>query len=170
MNTKYALRAALIGVGMILAGAAHAGKIGYVDATKVVEQSPQYEAARKALETEFTKRDKDLVDQQAQLKKLEEKLVRDADVMRADESRRLETEVRSRRRQLENAKDEFREDFNLRRNEEFNKLRRQVQEVIRELGKEQGIDIIFSDGVVYASKEVDISDIVLERLKTTRGK
>ena len=139
--------------------------VGYVDATKVFEQSPQYEAARKALETEFARRDNDLVALQKQLKQLQEKLQQDGAVMSEAEVKRLERDIVSRRRKLKSAQDAFREDFNLRRNEEFNKLRRQVSEVVKEVGKEEGFDMIFSDVVVYASKREDISDRVLEQLK-----
>jgi outer membrane protein len=158
----------LLGLG--LSGPALAQKIAFVDATKVVENSPQYEGVRKALETEFTKRDQDLVERQKALRKMEERLSRDGDVMSPDEQRRLEADIRTERRELARAQDIFREDFNLRRNEEFNKLRRVVQEVVRDIGKEEGIDLILSDGVVYFSKEVDISDKVLQRLKTKGGK
>ena len=140
-------------------------RIAFVDATKVFEESPQYEAARKSLESEFTRRDNDLVAKQKQLKKLEEKLARDATVMSESELKRLKRDILSRQRKFKNSQAEFREDFNLRRNEEFNKLRRQVAEVVREVGKEEDIDLILSDGVVYYSKRIDISDRVLERLK-----
>jgi outer membrane protein len=139
--------------------------IGYVDATKVFEQSPQYEAARQALESEFARRDSDLVAQQKQLKQLQDKLTQDGALMSDAEAKNLERDIVARRRQLKSAQDAFREDFNLRRNDEFNKLRRIVAEVVKEVGKEKGIDMIFTDGVVYASKRVDISDLILERLK-----
>jgi len=161
---------ATVSLGLGCSGAALAQKIAFVDATKVVENSPQYEAVRKALEAEFTKRDQDLVEKQKNLRKLEEKLSRDGDVMSPEEQRKLETDVRNERRDLARAQDIFREDFNLRRNEEFNKLRRVVQEVVRDIGKEEGIDLILSDGVVYFSKEVDISDKVLQRLKSKGSK
>ena len=34
-----------------------------------------------------------------------------------------------------------------------------------ELAKESGIDLVLSEGLVYFSKRVDISDQVVERLK-----
>ena len=140
-------------------------RIAFVDATRVFEQSPQYEAARKSLESEFTRRDNDLVAKQKQLQKMEEKLARDAAVMSESELKRLKRDILARQRKLKNAQAEFREDFNLRRNEEFNKLRRQVAEVVRAVGKEQNIDLILSDGVAYVSKRIDISDQILERLR-----
>jgi len=162
------MTAAILGLGM--SAPVLAQKLAFVDATKVVENSPQYEAVRKALETEFTKRDQDLVERQKALRKLEEKLSRDGEVMGPEEQRKLENQIRGDRRDLARDQDSFREDFNLRRNEEFNKLRRVVQEVVRDIGKEEGIDLILSDGVVYFSKDVDISDKVLQRLKTKGGK
>ena len=45
-------------------------RIGVVNANKIVEQSPQYDDVRKSLETEFKRRNEDLVSKQKQLKKL----------------------------------------------------------------------------------------------------
>lgn len=164
-KTKYRGIGLALLVGLLLTGPAASQSVAFVDASKVVENSPQYEAVRQALETEFTARDQDLVAKQKQLQKLEDKLLRDGDVMSPEELQRLEQDIRTRRRKLSHDKELFREDFNLRRNDEFNKLRRQVAEVVREVGRDEGIDLIVSEGVVYASKEVDISDKVLERLK-----
>ncbi|KRT54452.1 OmpH/Skp family outer membrane protein [endosymbiont of Ridgeia piscesae] len=140
-------------------------RIAFVNATKVFEESPQYQAARKRLQKEFSRREKDLLSSQSQLKQLEEKLKRDGTVMSESEVKRLERDILSRRRKLKNAQTEFREDLNLRQNEEFKKLRTQVREVIRDVGKAENIDLIVSDGVVYFSKRIDISEMVLEKLR-----
>lgn len=167
LKKRSLIRCGVFGLLLAVAGAANAldQKIGYVDATKVFENSPQYEAARKSLESEFARRDNDLVAQQKKVKQLQEKLQTDGAMMSESEVKRLERDILTHRRKLKSAQDAFREDFNLRRNEEFNKLRRQVSEVVQAVGKEEGIDMIFSDGVVYASDRVDISDQILERLK-----
>ncbi len=143
-------------------------RVAFINATKVVEESPQYAAAKKKLEREFSKRNSALVAKQKQLKKLEQKLERDAAVMSEAEVKRLERDILSRRRKLKNLKTEFREDFALRRNEEINKLRRKVAEVVKAVGRDEKIDLIVSDGVVYFSKRVDISDKVLARLKRSK--
>ncbi|MEW8193112.1 MAG: OmpH family outer membrane protein, partial [Candidatus Thiodiazotropha sp.] len=144
-------------------------RIGFVNATKVFEESPQYKEARERLQTEFSRREKDLLASQKQLKQLEEKLQRDGSVMSESEVKRLERDILSRSRKLKNAQTEFREDLNLRQNEEFKKLRQQVREVIREVGKSEKIDLIVSDGVVYFSKKIDISDKVLEKLRQLKA-
>jgi outer membrane protein len=151
----------------LLAGTAFAEsyRIGFVNATRVFEESPQYQAARERLETEFSRREKELLSNQKQLKQLEEKLQRDGAVMSESEAKRLERDILSRSRKLKNAQTEFREDLNLRQNEEFKKLRTQIREVIQDVGKSEKIDLIVSDGVVYYSKKIDISDLVLEKLR-----
>jgi len=140
-------------------------KIGVVNAIKVFEQSPQYAEARKNLEAEFSRKERDLIAQQKQVKKLEEKLSRDGAVMSESEVKRLERDIVSRHRKLKNAREEYREDFNLRRNELQSLISRQVAEIVRQVGKEEGIDIILTDGVIFASKRVNISGKILERLK-----
>ena len=144
-------------------------RIAFVNATKVFEESPQYKTARERLQTEFSRREKDLLASQKQLKQLEEKLQRDGSVMSESEVKRLERDILSRSRKLKNAQTEFREDLNLRQNEEFKKLRQQVREVIQEVGKSEEIDLIVSDGVVYFSKKIDISDKVLAKLRERKA-
>lgn len=157
--------ALLIGVFSVSGLSASELKIAFVNAGKVFEQSPQYAAAQKRLETEFARRNDELVSKKQTLEKLQNKLERDAAVMSESELSKLEKDILSRKRRLKNAQAEFREDLNMRQNEEFNKLRRQVREVVQEVGKEEKIDLIVSEGVVYFSKRIDISDLVLTRLK-----
>ncbi len=140
-------------------------KIGVVDISKLLEESPQAEALRKRLDSEFQRRSKDLLGKQKQLKKLGDKLSRDGEVISNTEKKRLEQDIRTRRRQLKSAGDEFREDLSLRRNEESEKLRRQLTEVIHQLGKDENIDLIL-DNAVYASDGINLTEKVLKRLRS----
>jgi len=151
----------------LVSGQAVAGdyRIAVVDPNRVVEQSPQYEAARDALQSEVEERERTLREQQEQIASLQNKLERDGALMSESEVQRLQNDIRSRTRRLKYARDEFQEDFALRQNELRTKLGRQVQEVVVELAKEQKIDLILSDGIVYSNARIDISDLVIERLK-----
>jgi len=84
--------------------------------------------------------------------------------MSSSEIKNIEQDIRRRRRELNNSSAEFREDLNLRRSEEINKLLRKISEVVINIGKREKIDMIFSAGVAYASKSIDISDKVLQQL------
>jgi outer membrane protein len=68
-------------------------------------------------------------------------------------------------RKLKTAQNEFQEELSLRQNEELNKLRRQIAEVIIEVSKEDSLDLVLETGVVFASDRANITEKVLERLK-----
>lgn len=151
-------------------------KIAFVNATLIVDRAPQAEEARKRLEEEFAPRDRDLVRMQGDVRDAEEQLSREAITMnQADrdrssmsevERRKMERELLSLKRELKRAQEEFREDLNIRRNEEFAKLQSLVAEVISTIAREQQYDLILNEGaVIYASDRVDATEIVLGRLK-----
>jgi outer membrane protein len=145
-------------------GSAQAQKIAYVNTEKVVKKSPQSAAILKSLEAEFKKRNDALLSKRKKLKKLEEKLGKDRSIMSSSEKNNIEQDIRRRRRELNNSSAEFREDLNLRRSEEINKLLRKISEVVINIGKREKIDMVMSAGVAYASDSIDISDKVLQQL------
>ncbi|WP_455209618.1 OmpH family outer membrane protein [Kaarinaea lacus] len=144
-------------------------KVGVVNAAKVLEEAPQMEAARKTLEKEFAPRDKELVELQKSVRNLEEKLSRDGDIMSDVEQRKMERDIRSRKRELKRLQDEFNEDLNLKRNEAFDRIRRKVLEVVNAIGKQENFDLIVNDGVLYASDRIDITNAVIKQLKSEQA-
>ncbi len=167
LRPKSLLRAGLIlAVGMFAAQAASAQvKVGFVNVAKVLELAPQAEAARNRIEREFAPKDRELLQQQKDVRSLEDRLVKNAAVLSEVERQRKETEIRAAKRDLRRAQDEFREDLNLRRSQELSKLQKTVTEVIQILAKAEKYDLIVSDGVIFAGKRVDITDKILERLR-----
>ncbi len=145
---------------------AHAAdlKIGFVNPVKVMESSKQVQLADKRLQDEFSSRQKRLVSAQQEIRKMEEKLSKDSAIMSEDESQRQSRDLISKKRDLKREQDEFREDYNFRRNEELDKLQKSILEVIQKIAKEENYDFVLSDGVVWASDRVDITDTVLGRL------
>ena len=138
-------------------------KIGYVNAVKVIEEAPQGEAALKKLEAEFAPRDKQIVEMQNKLKLLEQELEKNALVLKDAEHRSKEFEVISLKRDLRRTTQEFREDYNLRRNEELAALQKIVQKTIAEIAKQENYDLIL-ESAVYASTKADITDKILKKL------
>lgn len=159
----------LIVTAALLGGPAFAAddgfKIAVIDPNRVVEESPQYESARDQLRAEVNEREAALLTQQKDIDRLNEQLDRDGALMSQDEMSRLQNDIRARTRRLRYAKAELQEDFALRQTELRTKLVQQVEEVVRQVAKEQEIDLILSEGVVYFSKRIDISSDVIERLK-----
>ncbi|MGR8947157.1 MAG: OmpH family outer membrane protein [Gammaproteobacteria bacterium] len=140
-------------------------KIGVVNAVAVLEAAPQSDSARKKLEKEFSSKDRELVAKQKGLKSLEDRLKKDGAIMSESERGRLERDILQKRRELKRDQDEFREDVNFRRNEEFGKIQKQIVEAIRQVAADDKYDLVLGEGVIYASKAVDITDTVIKKLK-----
>jgi outer membrane protein len=139
-------------------------KIGYVNAVKVIEEAPQGEAALKKLEAEFGPRDKKLVEMQNRIKEIEQDLEKNALVMKEADRRNKEHEVVLLKRDLRRATQEFREDYNLRRNEELAALQKIVQRAIIEVAKQENFDLVLHEGVLYANNKTDITEKILRKL------
>jgi len=143
-------------------------KVGFVNVARILEKAPQAETAKIALEKEFSPRNKRLLASQKTIKKLDEKIVRDAKMMTESKLRKLQRDVLEKKRALKRDQEEFREDFNLRRNEELAKLQRLVFEAIKSLSEAEKFDLVLHDGVVYASSAVDITAKVQQRLASLK--
>ena len=164
-STSSWLPAALAALFALLAAPAWAElKVGYVNAVKVIEEAPQGEAALKKLEAEFGPRDKKLVAMQGRIKQLEDELEKNALLLKDTERRSKEHEIVVLKRDLRRATQEFREDYNLRRNEELASLQKLVFNAIVEIAKQESYDLILHEGTIYASKKVDLTEKVLKRL------
>ncbi len=162
---KRVLASALLALFLVFPVQAEEVRIAFVNTPEVLKKAPQAKEARERLKSEFAPRDEELAKSGNTLKELEEKLNRDGAVMSESERRKLERDIVSERRELKRSRDEFSEDFNIRRNEEFSKLQRKVAKAIIDLAKENNYDLILEAGVVYASDKVDITERVVERLK-----
>lgn len=163
------IRSILLVAAFAAGGVAQAAelKIGVVIAAKVMQDAPQAESARAKIEREFAPRDKKIVEMQRELQSMEEKIGRDAAVMSEEQRQRLERDILALKRDAKRAQEEFRDDLNIRRNEEFGKLQREILTVINALAEEEGYDLILSEGVIFASGKVDLSQKVIDRLKKT---
>ena len=145
-------------------------KVGAVNIVKILEKAPQTELAKKQLEKEFAARDKKLVSLQKKIKANDDKLVRDGAVMSESERIKMEREIISQKREVKRKQDEFREDLNIRNNEEFGKVQKRIYEAIVAHAKKEKYDLIIGDGVIYASDTVDITEQVIKRLKAQSAK
>ncbi len=136
-----------------------------VDSQQLLEKSPEAERANTRLKEEFAPRNQVLLDMQRQLRQLEAKLADRSSALGEVARRDLEREIRNLDRDSQRLGEEFRQDFNLRKNEELIKLQRQISETIKSVAQEKGYDLVLESGALYAAPRVDITHMILERLK-----
>jgi outer membrane protein len=139
-------------------------KVGYVNAVRVIEEAPQGVAALKKLEAEFSQRDKELVNLQNRIRQLDDELQKNVPPLKEAERRTREREILTIKRELKRATQEFREDYNQRRNEELAVLQQVVRKAILEIAKQEKYDLVLHEGTVYASESIDITEKVLKKL------
>lgn len=139
-------------------------KVGVVNIPAILEKSTMLEKAKKRMEAEFASRESQLSLQMKEIQSKEEKMMRDASVMSESERSNLEKDLMNKKRDAKRNQQEFSEDLNARRNEELGKLQRRILEAIRIIGKDQKFDLLLTDGVVYASEQIDVTAQVQQKL------
>ena len=161
---KAALGIALISA-IALPAAAQELKIGVVNVPVLMDRSPQTKAAMDALQEEFAPRQREFVAKQKELEDLSAKVQKDVAVMGETERRNAERNLRDLQRDVARLQQEFREDLELRQNEELGKLQRSLLKEVQDYAQAQGYDLIVGDGVLFASTAVNITEEVLRAVE-----
>jgi outer membrane protein len=129
-----------------------------------LKKLPKPKKQKKRLEQEFSPRDKQLVAQQKEIQGMDDRMAKDAAVMGESARANMEKDILNKKRDAKRAQQEFSEDFNVRRNEELGKLQSRIVEVIRGIAKDQSFDLLLTDGVIYASEQIDVTAQVQQKL------
>ena len=139
-------------------------KIGYVNYSQLIQESPDAKVISDALTSEFLPRQRELQTMQQTLKARADKLQKDGATMTDDQRAREDKAIRDGDRDLQRKQSEAQDDFNSRRNEELSKLQKSLIEQVRAYAKGQNYDLVMADGVIYATNAVDITPQVLAML------
>lgn len=160
---------AVAGIALVCAfalpAAAQEMKIGVVSLPALIERAPQTKAAMDALQEEFAPRQREFQAKQKEYEDLADKIQKDLAVMGETERRNAQKEVRDLERDLARMQNEFQEDLNLRQNEEYGKLQRDMLKEVQDFAEAQGYDLIVGDGVLYVTSAVNITDDVLRTVE-----
>jgi outer membrane protein len=161
------IRAAFGIVAMLLLAAAVPAqadtKIAVVNGDQIIQNAPQAKAANDKLKGEFDKRKTDLEAQGKQLQDDMQKFQRDGDTMTPDQKAKTARDLDARRVDFGYAQQKLQEDFQSRYRELSAGLSSKIHDVIIQVAKEKGYDLVLGDAV-YANASIDITDEVLKRL------
>ena len=155
---------------LVLAAAAAVAqdmKIGFVDVERIRRESAPAERASKQLEKEFAPRAQDLQRREAQVKTLQGQLEKDAMTMSESDRRGKEQELSRMTVDFQRLQREYREDLNLRRNQELATLFERADRVIKQIADAEKFDLIVQEAV-FRSPRIDITERVLKALSTDK--
>ncbi|MDX9707639.1 MAG: OmpH family outer membrane protein [Azospira sp.] len=142
-------------------------KIGYVNTQRIFRDAPAAQRAAKKIETEFSKRDQDLQAMAKQLQALQESLEKNGVTMAETDRRRKERELNDLSRDFQRKQREFREDLNLRQNEENAAIIEKANKAIKQIFDAEKFDLILQDAVLVSPK-LDITDKVIKALSENK--
>ena len=143
-------------------------KVGYVNTQRLFRDAPAAVKAAKKIEQEFAKRDQDLQRLAKQVQGLQESLEKGGLTMAEAERRAKEKDLGELSREFQRKQREFREDLNLRQNEENAAIIEKANKAIKQLAESEKYDLIVQD-VVWVSPKLDITEKVIKALSDPQG-
>ncbi len=144
-------------------------RIGYVSSERVLRESIPAKAAQAKLETEFSKREKDLADVAGRLKAASEKLEKDAPTLAEAERGRRQRDLVEQDREFQRKRREFQEDLNQRKNEELGAVVERANKAIKAIFDAEKYDLILQDAT-FVSPRIDITEKVIKALNAQAPK
>jgi outer membrane protein len=157
--------AAIMLFAIALPATAQETKIGVVNLPLLMDRAPQTKVAMDALQEEFAPRQRTFLAKQKEYEDHMAKVQKDASVMGETERSNAEKKARDLQREVTRLQNEFREDLNLRQNDELGKLQRAILKEVQDFAQAQGYDIVVGDGVLFASQTVNITEEVLRTIE-----
>jgi outer membrane protein len=163
LKAKSLIIAGLLSALFVTGAVAAELKVGYVNTQRIFRDAPAAQKAAKKLESEFSKRDQDLQRMAKQLQGLQENLEKNSVTMAESDRRAKEKEFGELSREFQRRQREFREDLNLRQNEENAAVIEKANRAIKQIAETDKFDLILQD-VVWVSPRLDITDQVIKAL------
>ena len=154
--------AVLLG-SMAFAVQAQEFKAGFVNTDRLFREANTAKAAQAKLEQEFSKREKELVDQGNSLKAASEKFEREAPTMAESQRNTRQRQLVEQDRDFQRKRREFQEDLNSRKNEELAQVLDRAKKVVKQVAEAEKYDVILQEAV-YINPKYDITDKVLKAL------
>jgi outer membrane protein len=168
MMMKMMIRVVVLAV-LLCAGVAQAGdfKVGVVDTERVLRESAPAMQAESKIEKEFSGRDQAIKKLMNQAKDLQALLDKDEGKLTDVDRRNKQRELAAMNVDLQRMQREFREDLNLRKNEELAIVLEQANKAIQTIAETEKYDLILQEAV-YRNPKIDITDMVIKRLATSK--
>ena len=156
--------------GLLLAAATEASvaqaaeiKIGFVNTERVLRDSAPAKRAQAKLEKEFAARKAEVDKLEKQGRDLQTTIQKENVTMTESERRERERQLGTIDRDFQRMSREFREDINLRKNEELASIQEKATKAVNEIAEKEKFDLILQEAV-FASSKIDITEKVIKAL------
>lgn len=138
-------------------------RIGVVDTERILRESAPALKAEKKIEKEFAARDQEIKNITQQAKDIQMLLDKEGMTMPDADRRNKERELDNLNVNLQRLQREFREDLNLRKNEELVVVLGLANKAIQQIAESEKYDLVLQEAV-YRNPKIDITDKVIKYL------
>jgi outer membrane protein len=142
-------------------------KLGVVDTRRAIMSCKAGQDAQKGLDNMMNKKKDQFSPKEEELKKLEQDYDTQKTLLAQDALEERRIEIARIKSQLDRSVEEAREEMALAERKAFQPLLTKVEGLLKDIGKEKGLVMILeksSPGVLYYNDNLDITDILIERL------
>lgn len=139
-------------------------RLGYVDMQAAILQTEEGKAAKSKIEKEAEDKRKDLLNQQGELKKLDEEMQAQSAVLSEEVKVTKQKELQTKYQGFRNAQMAFEQEVRQKEMQETQKIFQNLSKVIDDVAKKKNLDLVFERGagaLLYASKIEDITPEVV---------
>lgn len=144
-------------------------RIGFVSTDRIFKETSTAKAAQVRLEQEFSKREKELVEQGSTLKSTVDKFEREAPTLPEGQRVARQRQLVDQDRDFQRKRREFQEDLNSRKNEELQQVLERANKVVKQVAEAEKYDMVLQEAV-YVNPKHDITDKVIKVLNAGNGK
>ena len=142
-------------------------RIGVVDTERILRESVPALKAEKKIEKEFAARDQEIKNISQKIKEIQTHIDKEAVTMPDAERRNKERELDNLNVSLQRQQREFREDLNLRKNEELVVVLGLANKAIQQIAESEKYDLVLQEAV-YRNPKIDITEKVINFLKVEK--
>lgn len=142
-------------------------RIGVVDTERILRESAPAVQAEKKIEKEFELRDLEMKKISKQAKEIQSYFDKEGMTLMDAEHRSKERELANLNVTLQRMQREFREDLNLRKNEELALVLARANKAIKAIAESEKYDLVLQEAV-YRNPKIDITEKVLQYLSAEK--
>jgi outer membrane protein len=159
-----------------MANRAHAQealKIGYVDLQRALMETEDGRKARADLKKVFDQKQKELDEQQTNLKSAMEDLEKKRTLLPADKVRATEAEIQGKLQKVQQTYMRHQQDLSGKEQEATGKIFERMQRIIGKIASTENLTMVFDRtqaGLIFAKPHLDLTNEVIRRYNSGEGK
>jgi outer membrane protein len=142
-------------------------RIGFVNTERIFREANAAKAAQAKLETEFAKREAEIVASGNTLKTAAERYERERPTLSESQRQTRERGLAEQERDVQRKRREFQEDLNARKNEELQAVLERANRMVRQVAEAEKYDLVLQEAVYIAPKH-DITEKVIAALNAAK--